>query len=182
MALTVTQRILLGKQAQTFASRMLAAQFVRAANTVMAAEPDSASPGTTKRKDASDTEQTFFKDATKFVKHNDAAGLINDLEDGRKNLQHNFDWMASYFKQLRPIIEKFTKRMIKVDPSGFSRSQLQQLAGIVGAVLRLAEVLDSAGAVAEDIIQFTGDLEAQLKNAAPSTDRKKSGLRNLFGR
>ena len=181
MPLTVAQRVVLQKHTQTFAAKLLAAQFVGAYREVVAKDPSTVLETKTKTKDTPLGKEPFFKDATKFVKHNDAAKLINDLDDGRKSLDHTFEFLASYFKQLKPLVDRFTKRMIRYDPAGMNRTQLQQLMGVVGAVLRLAEVLDAAGATASDIVEFVHTLDTQLQTK-PSDDRRKSGLMDLFRR
>lgn len=183
MSLSVHQRVVLQKQAQVFATKLLAKQFVIAARHIVVAEDpaQTVSPDTTKQAKDLATEKKFFNDKTKFAPQEDAAKLSNQLNEGKGDLKHAFDWLAAYFKQLSPVLEGFTKRMIKFDVGGLNQSQVQQFAGVVKAVLRLAEVLDAAGATASDIIEFVKQMDATLKTM-PSQDRKKSGLRNLFGK
>lgn len=182
MSLSVTQRLALQKQAQVFAAKILAKQLVVAArHVVIAEEPSIVSPEKTKQAQDRAVEKKFFNDKTKFSPQEDAAKMTNQLEEGKNDLNYSFDWLASYLKQLRPILDSFTKRMIKFDVGGLNQSQVQQFAGVVKAVMRLAEVLDAAGATASDIVEFVKQLDATLKTM-PSNDRKKSGLRNLFGK
>lgn len=179
MALTVAQRLTLQKETQAFVAKILAKQMIIAAkNTIITADPPLPTDVTKKAKDLA-LENKFFKEKTKFSPKEDAARLTNELKSGGDRMKHNFDWLASYFEQLQPLLNSFTKRMIKFDVGGLNQSQVNQLTGVVQAVMRLAEMLDDAGATASDIVEFVQQMESTLKSM-PSEDAKKAGLRSLF--
>jgi len=189
MALTTAQRKQITDQFEVLAAKLLAGQLIVAARDatreVMAEEP-----GIPWAKDEDVTElhkgvpeapeeKQFFRDKSKFGKQEDAAEQTNKLHEGQQDLNHALRWLASYYKALKPVLERFTRKMLKEDVGNLNQSHVQQMAGILSAVLRLAEVLDAAGATVSDVTDMIKTLEKQLV-FRQSDDAKKSKIRKIL--
>ncbi len=163
-----------------FAERLLARQLVSAARELVAAEEDATQAKPEAPKLASDPgEQKFFSDRTKFGRQEDGAKLTNDMHDTARDLDHAMRWLMSYYKQLKPAIEKFTKKLIRYDAGNINQSHMQQLAGILQALMRLASTMSDAGATASDVVEMIQNMEKQLVYR-PAEDARKSVRRSWW--
>lgn len=175
MPLSPDQRKFLDAKVQVFASRVLATNLLKAVRDVVLADQSPMKPG------IEPTDREFFKEGTRFTKQEDSAEFVNKLDQGRKDLEHAMKWLASYYKQLKPTIDGFTKKLLQSDPGGLTKAKLNRLSGIMAAVLRLVETLETAGASVDDLNELVDSISKEL-TLKPSTDQQKSGLRKFFGK
>lgn len=123
-------------------------------------------------------ERKWMHERMRPARQEDSSKLANQMQEGTGDLDHALRWLVSYYKALKPSVERFTRRMIKSDPANMTEQHVNQLAGVVRNVLKLAEVLDAAGATASDLTETIQSLEKQLK--FKSSDDARQGLKRWF--
>lgn len=166
------------------AEKLLARQLVSAARELVRANEDAAQdaaqakPGDPKLATEPD-EKKFFSDKSKFGRQEDGAKLTNEMHDTARELDHAMRWLMSYYKQLKPAVEKFTKKLIRYDAGNINQSHMQQMAGVLQALMRLASTMSDAGATASDVVEMIQNMEKQLVYK-PAEDARKSVRRSWW--